>query len=154
MHGGTYLSPLRPLPRMPRLQLTHRLRSGAQAPPNRKRFRAPLLSSTPAAPGPITNKPAADAQLPRTAIGPTVSWSGLAGKRHVPASAPSYVDRIPSQLSSLALWVWRAPAPYSEGRVGAAVRPPRPGSQRLTRPPWGFLNYPNYLHAHKNPGPN
>lgn len=53
---------------------------------------------------PITSMITADALLLRAAIGLTIAWPGLAGNRHVPASAPSCVDRIPAQLRLPSLW--------------------------------------------------
>lgn len=53
---------------------------------------------------PITSTITADALLLRAAIGLTIAWPGLAGNRHVPASAPSCVDRIPAQLRLPSLW--------------------------------------------------
>lgn len=129
--------PAHPAPqhRQPRPPLTHLLALAARAPapPNRKRLPAPPPSASAAAARPIADERAADARLFRTAIGPPGSSRGLAGKRHVPACAPSCVARIPAQKFSQVLGVlrwWAAPArSYCWGRVGAAPRgPPRPRS--------------------------
>lgn len=81
-----------------------RAHPGAQlplkAPPNRKWFIAPPPPASSTAFPPITGKTAVDALLLRAAIGPRDARPGLAGKRHVPGSAPSCVDRIPAQLGS------------------------------------------------------
>lgn len=53
---------------------------------------------------PITSTIIADAWLLRETIGLTIAWPGLAGNRHVPASAPGCVDRIPAQLGLPSLW--------------------------------------------------
>lgn len=73
VHRGTYLPPSHPQPRLPLPPLCHRLSSGAQAPPNRKRLRAPPPSSTTAASRPIISQPAAYAQLPQAATGPRLA---------------------------------------------------------------------------------
>lgn len=112
-------------PRQPQPPLTHlqALAARAPAPPNRKRLPAPPPSASTnrrRAARPIADERAADARLFRTAIGPPGSSRGLAGKRHVPACAPSCVARIPAQKLSQVLGVlrwWAAPALFTAGGV-------------------------------------
>lgn len=93
---------------------------------------------------PITVKSAADASPLRAAIGPTIARPGLAGKRHVPGSAPSCVSRIPAQLGSPVLCRCRAPVPPSWacgcGPLIVAPWLPRLHPRRATPIP-GFQGY-------------